>query len=69
MREYIKKRVKLSVRISDSKELHYTAIITDVTDTHISFTDKYGYSFTYLISNIIYINEIVEDKKEELNLE
>lgn len=54
MENYLGKRVKLIMKVN-GEELFYTALITKVTDKHITFEDRYGDSYTYKIK---YIEEI-----------
>jgi hypothetical protein len=56
MKEWINKKVIIVVE-RNSVELTYTAIVTEVTDMHISFTDKFNNQFTYKISDVSSINE------------
>ena len=56
MRQYLNKKVRLSVEI-DGKTLHYTCEITDVSDTHITFIDKFGNVMSKRIADIIEIEE------------
>lgn len=56
MKEYLNKNVKLHIRRSGA-DLFFKALVNEVTNTHITFTDKYGKLYTFLIENIVQINE------------
>lgn len=60
MNEYIGDTVKLHI---DRKgiDLFYTAKILQITDTHISFKDKYDVKYCYRISDIVSINNSMGD--------
>lgn len=58
MRQYLNKRCKIRVLNEEGKRLHFTADpVTNVTDTHISFTDKFGKPRSYLIKDVVEIYE------------
>ena len=57
MKEYINKKVLIAI-ITNSIELAYTATILNVTDTHISFIDKFGEHFTYRVADVKNIREV-----------
>ncbi len=57
MKEYEGKKVKLTVE-REGKELFYCANVLKVTDTHISFLDKFGIRYTFRISDVVQINEV-----------
>ena len=59
--EFINKDVKIEVKTKDIP-LFFTAHITNVTFSHIFFTDKFGDSFSFRLDTIVQINEI--HKKE-----
>ena len=59
MREYINKKVRLSADI-DGKVLYYSGEVISVTDTHITFIDKFGDTKTKRIADIIEIEELRE---------
>lgn len=56
MREWLNKKVRLSVEI-DGRTLYYTATIIDVSDTHITFIDKFDKTITKRISDVIEVEE------------
>lgn len=51
MRQFLNRRVKLTININGRK-LYYTALVTAVTDEHITFIDKYGAEFCFMIKLI-----------------
>ena len=57
MKEYIGKNCKIHVNINDN-DLFYTAHILDVSDNHISFSDKFNQNFVVRISNIVQMTQI-----------
>ena len=60
MKQFLNKRVKLGVKLSGVR-LSYTGTITEVSETHISFTDKFGTNMMFNISCVIDIQEIRGD--------
>lgn len=55
MKQYIGKKCKVRV-LRDGTCLHYTAVpMTNVSDTHISFVDKFGESRSFRIVDIVEI--------------
>ena len=56
MEEYLNKKVKILIAFHND-ELFYYATITNVSDTHISFIDKFGKKYTYLKTMVIQIAE------------
>ncbi|PIN78324.1 hypothetical protein COV14_04140 [Candidatus Woesearchaeota archaeon CG10_big_fil_rev_8_21_14_0_10_33_12] len=65
MKEYTNKQCKLHINIG-GKDLFFNAIITDVSDTHISFTDKYNDKFSFRIIDVVEIRLVNEEEKEKL---
>ena len=63
MKEFLNKKVHLEVKVNDDKSLHFTAIILEVSDTHITFRDKFDSILCYKIDSIIQINTIQEAKQ------
>lgn len=61
MKEWIGKRVYICVK-KNKKLLHYTATINAVTNKHISFTDKFGKNYFYLLDEIYEIYEKDENE-------
>ena len=57
MIEYKGKRVKLHI-IKNGADLFYTALITDVNDTHITFIDKYKKQFTFKLDLVQEISDL-----------
>lgn len=57
MKEYINKKCKLHILINH-KDLFYTAIITNVTENHLSFTDKFNENYTFRLQDVIEIREL-----------
>ncbi len=58
MRQFLNKKVFLKIQTSNDKTLFFTATITEVTDTHIFFIDKYGLLNSYLITDIIEAKQV-----------
>ncbi len=54
MKQYIGKQCKLHVQINE-KDLFYTAKIIDVTETHISFIDKFDEKYSFRLTDIVEI--------------
>lgn len=54
MKQYIGKHIKILLNRNDN-ELFFTAFVTNVTDTHISFIDKFKKEYSFRIEDI---NEI-----------
>jgi len=63
MEQYIGKTCKIRI-LSRSREIFFTADVTNVDDLHISFIDKFGESYTFLKSEI---HEISTKIKEEFS--
>lgn len=61
MEQYLGKTCKIRI-LSRARELFYTGKITEVTELHISFIDKFGESYTFLKSEVC---EISTRTKEE----
>lgn len=55
MKQYMGKDCKIHVQRA-GKDLYYTAHITDVTDSHITFIDKFGEMLTFRITEIIEVS-------------
>lgn len=55
MKQHLGLPVKLHLEV-DNKNLFYTGIITEITDEHISFKDKFGKPYTFRISSVIEIS-------------
>lgn len=51
MKEYIGKTVKLHL-IKNGAHLFYTAMVTSVTDTHITFIDRDEKMFSFKVEDI-----------------
>ena len=60
MKEWLNKKVLLIVRPSDN-DLTYTCTITNFSETHFSFTDKFNKEYTYRIQDIIQIEGLTEE--------
>jgi len=58
MKQYLNKTVKLEIEIKGKKPLFYTATITAITETHISFIDRYNKPYTYRIKDIVEITPV-----------
>jgi len=54
MKQYIGKTCKLHI-VVNGKDLFYTAKVKDVSDTHISFIDKFGEDYTFRMTDIVEI--------------
>lgn len=54
MKEYINKKVMICVKPQNTV-LTYSALIKEVTDTHISFLDKKGNYMSFKIADIVEI--------------
>jgi hypothetical protein len=65
MKEYLNKKVVIAVN-SDKSTLTYTAVITNVSKTHITFKDKFGLYSSFKISEVKQISEIKEETKNEV---
>ena len=67
MKQYLGKKCKVRI-LRDGTCLHFTACpVTDVSDTHLSFTDKLGEEMSFRIVDVVEINtcEGIDDEKEE----
>lgn len=56
MQEYIGERVKLHID-RDGHDLFYSAKILNITDTHISFLDKFNKKYCYRLTDVVEIND------------
>jgi len=54
MKQYIGKICKLHIVVKE-RDLFYTAKITNVNDTHISFIDKFDENYTFRTTDIVEI--------------
>ena len=57
MKRYKGQNVKIIIKVQNNN-LNYTAKVLDVSDTHITFYDKFGKVYSYLISDIVEIQTI-----------
>ena len=64
MKELIKKKVYIGIKKNEHL-LHFTAIINSITNKHVSFTDKYGKNYCFLLDDIYEIYEKDEDESLE----
>jgi len=55
MKEHIGETVKLHIE-RNGADLFYTAKVMDVTDTHISFKDKYNINYCFRRQDVVEIN-------------
>ena len=55
MQEWLNKKVVIEIN-ANSKRLVYIATITNVTDTHITFTDKFNKEYTFRIVDVVQIS-------------
>lgn len=55
MKQYIGQDCRIHLQ-RGGKDLHFTAHVTDVTDSHITFIDKFGEIFTFRISEVIEVS-------------
>ncbi len=46
MKKYKNKKVKIHLKVKGA-DLYYSALVTEVSKTHISFLDKYGDAYTF----------------------
>jgi len=60
MKEYIGKTCKLNITTPTGVELFFTAKITEVNDTHLSFIDKYNKKYCFRITEVFQISEVEE---------
>lgn len=62
MQQFLNRSAFLKVRV-DEGVLFFTAKkVTEITDTHITFIDKFDELQTFLISDIIQIREVRHDR-------
>ena len=59
MKEYLDKTCKIHIAIN-GKDLFYTARIINVSDTHITFVDKFNETLTFRLQDIIEIRGIID---------
>lgn len=52
MQQMIGKRVKMHFKV-DKKDLFYSGVIQDITDTHIFFKDKYDELLAFRICDLV----------------
>ena len=58
MKEFLNKSCKLTINIS-GKLLFFTAQkVVDVSNTHITFIDKFDYQLSYRVEDIVEIQEL-----------
>jgi len=55
MKQYIGKRCKIHI-LFNGENLFYTADVTGVSTTHISFLDKFKRHYTYRVIDVLQIN-------------
>jgi hypothetical protein len=60
MKQYVGIKCKIHINRA-GKDLYYEATISAVTETHISFTDKFNTPYTFRVSDVIEIRGI-QDK-------
>lgn len=58
LQQFLKKTVKLVVRRGESELIFVNTRIEEVTDLHVIFLDKYGGLRTFLISDVVEIQEV-----------
>ena len=65
MKRYKDKKVKLIVKVQ-GQLLNYTAKVLEVSEQHITFYDKFGKVYSYLLKDIVEIQtlERVENEKD-----
>ena len=56
MKEFIGKSAKILININGSYLFYNSPKVTDITEDHISFIDKFGRLYTHSIKNIVEIN-------------
>lgn len=61
MKDLIGKRIKIVVN-STGEDLTFTAIVNQVSDSHITFTDKFNKRYKFLIT---LVKEVEEERVEE----
>ena len=61
MSYWVNKKVYIGIKKNKDKILHFTAIITNVTDKHILFIDKFKKNYCFLIDEIYEIYEKDDD--------
>ena len=57
MKQHIGKKCFIKILTKDNKELYYTGTVIALTKNHISFIDKYGKGWSYLIEDVKEIEE------------
>jgi len=63
MREFLNKKVLIHFFV-DGNNKYFTGIITEITDTHISFIDKFNDPYTYRVADIVEIKLFDEEYKK-----
>ena len=64
MREFLNKSVWIKIK-SDNGFLYFTAKkVVEVSDTHITFIDKFDEMQMFLISDVVQIKELKNEEKE-----
>ena len=62
MKEHINKKATILIKTKDNAYLTFQGLITDITDSHITFIDKHDYLHTFAIEEIRQISEIKEEE-------
>lgn len=57
MQDFGQKQVKIQVR-RNNNDLFYTGIIDEITQTHITFTDKFNKQYMYRVEDVIQVRVI-----------
>jgi len=63
MKEFLNKKVLIHFFV-DGIDKYFTATISSITDTHITFTDKFGDPYTYRVADIVEIKLFDEEYKK-----
>ena len=59
MKDWIGKKARIIINVEGSRHT-YTAKIIDVTDSHITFIDKFETKYTKILSEVLDIEEVKE---------
>ena len=59
MKDFLDKLVWIKIK-ADNGFLYFTATVTSVTDTHITFIDKFNEKQMFLILDVVQIKELKE---------
>jgi len=57
MKQYMNKKCKMHI-LRGGRDLYYEATVTTVSDTHISFIDKFDIPYTFRIDDVIEIRGV-----------